>query len=387
LLLTRSGFGTYQPLQQLGVFVVNRSVIFGLALAASWGVSATAALLCREGVRFAFPSSRNALIGHEPQRSYLPHTIISEIDSLEPGAKVLDIGTGFALQALRFLNTKPKLRVTGIDQFDYYGKLREVLEMSGPPEVIFRQPDQEQSHLKKLHNLEGSGLVYSVGGIAPDVIHNWSMSFGLPLPMGCQVVLGAHLNMFCKERSLLDLEFYLLLSKALDRVSRLRIAGSLTIVTGNAEDKLRDIPSESVAVVTDVFGAFTLINQQGNPLSYLRQIHRILRPGGKAFLTMTPASFTRPNYYDPLIFRPIPLVQFLDQRSEAINIRQDLWHILEIVKGENLGFRRALRHISPYHQDGMIRFRNYREERHARDHRRREGGRRRDSRHQEESWE
>jgi len=339
-------------------------------------------LRCHERVRFALPNSHNALIGHQPQRSYLPRTIIGEIDALEHGAKVLDIGTGFSLQALRYLRTKPYLRVTGIDEFDYYGKLQDTLETSQPPEVVFIEPDEEQIYLRDRHGLQNVKLVYSVGGIAPDVIQNWSQTFNLPLPAGCQALIGAHLTMFCQDHGILDIEFYLLMSKALEAVRLRQVSGGLSLVIGNAEDELRDIPSNSVAIVTDIFGAFTRINQHGNPLSYLRQVHRILRPGGKAFLTMTPASFAVSNYYDSQTFRPIPLMQFLDRRSEAINIREDLWHIVEIVKGENLGFRRAIRHVSPYHVDGLIRFRNYREEQHARDRNRRDHGRRRDRRQQ-----
>jgi ubiquinone/menaquinone biosynthesis C-methylase UbiE len=387
LLLTRSGFGSYQEIRQLGVFVVNRSLICGLAFTATWGFSAWGMLLCHDRVRFAFPNSNSELIGHQPQRSYLPHTIISEIDSLEPGAKILDVGTGFSLQALRYLKNKPQLRVTGIDEFDYYGKLHETLEMPGPPEVIFGEPDEEQSHLRDLNGLNGSRIVYSVGGIAPDVIHNWSQIFKLPLPTGCHAVIGAHLAMFCQDHALLDTEFYLFISKSLERVRLRQLTGGLAIIIGNAENELRDIPSNSVAVVTDIFGAFTRINQHGNPLSYLRQVHRILRPGGKAFLTMTPASYAASNYYDSNTFRTVPLVQILDQRSEAINIREDLWHILEIVKGDNLGFRRAMRHVAPYRVDGFIRFRNFREEQHARDRTRRDGGRRREGRTSDYDWE
>ncbi len=367
--------------------MVNRSLIFGLALVASWGIPAWGMLLCHEQVRFAVPNSSTGLIGHEPQRSYLPRTIISQIDALEPGARIVDVGTGFSLQALRYLKTKPKLRVTGIDEFDYYGKLTEILGSAEPPAIIFRQPDEEQAQLRDLHGLQGNSLVYSIGGIAPDVVYNWSMSFDLPLPTGCRTVFGQHLTMFCREHDSLDTEFYLFLSKALERVRLRQGTGGLAIVIGSAENELRSIPSNSVAVVTDIFGAFTRVNQHGNPLTYLRQVHRILRPGGKAFLTMTPASFGRANYYDAQLFRPIPLIQFLDQRSEAINIREDLWHIVEIVKGENLGFRRAMRHVSPYKMEGTIRFRNYREEQQARDRNRREGGRRgRDRRQQEDEW-
>ncbi len=367
--------------------MINRSLICGLALAATWGVSAWGMLLCHDRVRFAFPNSSNPLIGHQPQRSYLPHTIISEIDSLEPGAKILDVGTGFSLQALRYLKTKPQLRVTGIDEFDYYGKLHETLDMPAPPEVIFGEPDEEQSQLRDRNGLNGSRLVYSVGGIAPDVIYNWSQTFNLPLPTGCHTVIGAHLAMFCQDHGLLDIEFYLFMSKSLERVRLRQLTGGLSIIIGNAENELRGIPSNSVAVVTDIFGAFTRINQDGNPLSYLRQVHRILRPGGKAFLTMTPASYEACNYYDSTIFRPVPLIQILDQRSEAINIREDLWHIVEIVKGDNLGFRRAMRHVAPYHVDGFIRFRNFRVEQHARDRTRRDGLRRRDRRALDDDWE
>ena len=139
------------------------------------------------------------------------------------------------------------------------------------------------------------------------------MIFGVPLPTGCQSVFGSHLAMFCSDRDLLDVEFYILMSRALDGVRLRQQTGGLAIVTGNAEEELRDVPSNSVAVVTDIFGAFTLINQRGNPLSYLRQ-------------------------------------------------------------------------VSPYHQDGMIRFRNFREEQHARDRSRRDGGRRRDRRSEEGNW-
>ncbi|MES2962746.1 MAG: class I SAM-dependent methyltransferase [Bdellovibrionota bacterium] len=84
--------------------------------------------------------------------------------------------------------------------------------------------------------------------------------------------------------------------------SRTRFKGSLEYKVGWAEQKLKEIPSGSVHLVVDLWGAFTY---SPNKAEILEEIYRILKPGGRAYLLFpnkTPAHVEDPsiNYGQPM---------------------------------------------------------------------------------------
>jgi ubiquinone/menaquinone biosynthesis C-methylase UbiE len=132
-------------------------------------------------------------------------------------------------------------------------------------------------------------------------------------------------------------------SSELNSRARLRLKGSGVIFCESPQSLKR----ESIDVITSVAVWMTIGNNEGR-VKYLRNMHRVLRNGGRAFVAVTHPCFSEEKYSsfetkfsnDRYLENGVPFAVKIHDKTTEVNFRDHHWNLSSMLdQATSVGFR------------------------------------------------